>query len=474
VTDLTPIDISTAESLQKTLERQRSAIIEARTEAGQVLKASNDFTVKYGEDRAKIEEMKSQFADFIGRVNKLEGALPEHEKALDRLHADLSAARNGVSKKDPSRRLMKHAAVAYEVKDSFTNKDESKQYFRRDPDSLSKAAVDEYAAFETGFEKYLRRQTNADMMQHYMTDAEQKSMNTFNSGGGHFLSTTMSNRIIECGQRETSLKDLVSEITISNAAVEMFTRHIPTQGAKFKCETDCNPKSGPQEPLMGTVNIVTNEMYAEACASHTLLEDSIIDVQKLIADQAYEQFEITENRSILNGSGQLQPFGLALNGNHITRKSGKDRPASGKPNITWQDLWLMSQIGLNAKYRANSSWLFNREALGETMIMRDEQNRPIWTNQIIDGKGMLTIANRPFREVVQMAPYLDAKGDPIIGSKPVALGDWKEAYLWVTRRGFTMFRNPFSKHRCGVEYMFTARVGGDVLCNNASTFLEVT
>jgi HK97 family phage major capsid protein len=127
---------------------------------------------------------------------------------------------------------------------------------------------------------------------------------------------------------------------------------------------------------------------------------------------------------------------------------------------------------LEPRFQKNASWLISQTALAETFTMTDNQGRPIWTNQIINGDGMPMIAGKKYTQVVQMPGFKDAAGNVVPGSKSLGLGDWKKNYMFVNRRGFTMMRDPYSMQKCGVNYHFSQRVGGDVLCRNAAIFLQ--
>jgi HK97 family phage major capsid protein len=282
--------------------------------------------------------------------------------------------------------------------------------------------------------------------------------------------------IISCYPMDTDLTGIVNSMTISRGAVEFMTDHYVGQDAYFKCETDCAPKPTMMEPNPGTLNIAVHELSADECITNTMLEDALINMEGWLAQKVGGKFIRRINNGILhgagiNGVGQGMMDGITNTNNHLTMMSGM---VSGTPagHFSWQDLMAMS-IKLDPRFQANALWLLGTNVMVNLMTMSDANGLPLFHQQVINGAGMPRLMGKPFVQVQQMPDYLNPDGTKKIGSKPIALGDWKSNYMLVHRRGFTMNRDPYSMMNCGVRYHFSQRIGGGVLCRNAAIFMQI-
>lgn len=423
----------------------------------------------FGETGAKLVELSTKAAEALGKIGTVETAIKDHQAALDRISIELSKPR--VTEDDKLRQKSIEEALALWRIKHWEAVPAGEQASDIGPAYVTEERRKAYEDAKAVQARIFRLGNGIKREDDVLGADERKSISTFTHGNRYWLQSDMAAQIIACYRMDTDLTGFVTTIPTSRGAVEFMTDHYVGQDALFKCETDCLPKATAEEPQPGTITIGVHEMSADECITNTMIEDSAINVENWLATKIGGKFIRRINRAILDGNGNGMPGGLLRPNAHNTMLSGN---VAGTPsgNFTWQDLVLMA-IKLEPRFRANAVWWFGTNALAATMTMTDGEGRPIWTPQIINQSGMPTIMGKPVVEVTQMPDYLDGAGDKVVGSKPIALGDWKQAYVLLARRGFTAQRDPYTMARCGVVWHFSQRLGGDVLCRNASIFMQI-
>lgn len=485
--DNTPIDLSSADKLKDVLTdlkkistEQRAELTGLREYIDQKMKDAKDETKSFGDTFAdtkqKLDDIAKKAAEGLGKIAHVESEITKHHDAIEKLHAQMHARGGRIANDEEAkaqRKLLEATASFLQVKAS-EKLGPNDQVPRFDPDKITADQLKAYDEGKKALAKIMRFGTDikeAQLLYAQLSPDEQKAISTFTHGNRYWLQSELSDMIIACYRMDTDLTSIVNNIAISRGAVEFLTDHYVGADAAFKCETDCAPKPPAQEPQPGTLNIGVHEMVADECITNTMLEDAVINVEMWLAQKIGGKFIRRINNAILTGTGQGMPDGIMNVNNHLTFKSGN---VAGTPagDFTWQDLMLMS-IKLEPRFQMGALWLIGTNALASIMTMTDALGRPIFSAQVLNDAGMPKLMGKPFVQVVQMPDYLAANGSKVIGSKPIALGDWKSHYMMVHRRGFTMMRDPYSMMNCGVRYHFSQRIGGGVLCRNAAIFLEI-
>jgi HK97 family phage major capsid protein len=100
--------------------------------------------------------------------------------------------------------------------------------------------------------------------------------------------------------------------------------------------------------------------------------------------------------------------------------------------VSWQDL-LALKFEIPAQWQSGCSYLLNQRTLGLIAGMSDASGRPLMLQTRMLGQGSpgFTLLGSPILVVYQMPDYLP-------GATPIAYGNWKEAYLLVTRKALSM------------------------------------
>ena len=447
--------------IQATKTEMTSMLHERDAKQGQLADEVKRFGSEFGDTKAKLGDMAQKLADSLGQLTKA-------QDAIDRITADMHKPHD-VKTSDESAAQRKHAVEFYKLKHhAMDTMDAKSRPF--DAASVTDDKVTAYDHATKAWARFLRAPSSEKHPQMNMTADEVKGISTLTHGNAMWLPMEMSSQMIECFEQETDLAQFFSSISISGAGIQMLRKGDVTGRAVWRCEADCTQKAL-EITQPGLLTIVPGELSATVCATHSMLEDSAVDLEGIISRECAEQFVNSRNDAFFGGSGNGMPNGGLKPGQHLEMPSGQ---VAGTPSgeFSWQDLVAMKWTH-QPRFRSNRSWFMHRDAIAATMTMSDGNGRPIYSEQTINADGVPSLLGLPMRDVTQMPGYLDAAGDKVIGSKPIALGDWKKWYLVVERKGFSVLRDPYSQAICGIVWHFTQKVGGDVLCPEAAIFLKI-
>lgn len=215
----------------------------------------------------------------------------------------------------------------------------------------------------------------------------------------------------------------------------------------------------------GMEEVPNHNLTAIQDISNEDLEDPMFDLSAEISSEVSEQFAKAEGTAFVNGNGKNQPEGFMGNSSVAYDPS----TVSGAFTATG-DEFVTCAHNLKSVYAANATWFLNRQTIGKVRLMKDSQGRPIWlpfAQSGLDGKNAPTIVGIPYAEVPDM--------DNVAANKfPVALGDWKRAYLIVDRLDIAMQRDPYSLGDFGaVRFRARKRVGGQLILSEAVRKIKI-
>jgi HK97 family phage major capsid protein len=141
-------------------------------------------------------------------------------------------------------------------------------------------------------------------------------------------------------------------------------------------------------------------------------------------------------------------------------------PATPVGQFTWQDL-LSLKYEISLQWQEGSSYLMNQRTFALLQTMSSAEGRPLFGSPGTAAPGTgFSFAGSPINIVSQMP-------DCVLGSTPIAFGNWRRTYLIVWRKAVSMTVDPYSAGFCSL-YKFEARVGGATVCPNAARLLRIS
>lgn len=403
---------------------------------------------------SELQTKTSKISEDMAQSTILAQATQAHIDQLTKELKSLDLAQ-GRSDKDEVKHLLEYAELNHNARNPERKND---NLFK--PDKIDIKLMELAVA---GLKKYMRMPHGSDRMAH-LSDAEWKAMTTFAFSGNSFiLAPLMARRVLSCLEDITDVSGMFSSMNISKGSVKFLTDNDRIDRAAWACEAQCfanNPKPFLEDHL-GELEIRAETLRYSLCATRDLLEDAEVDLETWMLNKVRDAFRRTLSEAFMIGDGNGKPIGI-LN------------PTSGIPicdvstltpttTFTWQDLFMLKwQVAV--QYHAGAAYMMNQNTLALALTLADANNRPLMVADPTQ-PGVLQIAGSPVRINTWMP-------NVATGSTPVAFGNWPATYMAVYRKSLQFQRDDYSAGFC-ILYKFESRVGGAIVCPNASRLMRI-
>ncbi|EJU13991.1 phage major capsid protein, HK97 family [Sphingomonas sp. LH128] len=249
-----------------------------------------------------------------------------------------------------------------------------------------------------------------------------------------------------------------AEATVQSISTAGFTKLFTDRqlGSGWVGETAARPATS--TPQFTALGFGTGELYANAAASQTLLDDSEINIEQWLVGEIETEFARQEGIAFLSGDGTNKPFGLL---GYVTGGAAAARHPwgaieavnSGAAAAFTTDGLVDTVYKLPATYEPNAKFYMNRSSLGAVRKLKDGNGNFIWQPTFVAGQPS-TLLGRPVVDVPDM-PNLAA------GALAALFGDMRETYLVIERIGVRVLRDPYT-NKPFICFYVTKRVGGGV------------
>lgn len=249
-----------------------------------------------------------------------------------------------------------------------------------------------------------------------------------------------------------------AEATVQSISTAGFTKLFTDRqlGSGWVGETASRPATS--TPQFTALGFSTGELYANAAASQTLLDDSEINIEQWLVGEIETEFARQEGIAFLSGDGTNKPYGIL---GFVTGGAAADRHPWGAIEVVNSgaaagfstDGLVDTVYKLPAAYEPNAKFYLNRSSLGAVRKLKDGQGNFIWQPTFVAGQPS-TLLGRPVVDVPDM-PNVEA------GALAALFGDMRETYLVIERIGVRVLRDPYT-NKPFICFYVTKRVGGGV------------
>jgi len=233
-------------------------------------------------------------------------------------------------------------------------------------------------------------------------------------------------------------------------------------------ETESRSETDHAELAM--LKVPLREVYALPKATQNLLDDASWDVGGWLERKIIEKFGRDEATAFVSGAGVDRPRGFLTYATattadatrawgtiqHVISGAAATITADGLRDLYWS---------LRAPYRRTAIWLMASATANAIDRLKDGNGQPIWRDGMTAGAPP-SLLGLPV-EFDETMPAVEA------GALPIALADWKRAYLIVDRPGVKMLRDPYTS-RPFVKFYSTKRVGGGLANSEAIKQLKIS
>lgn len=304
-------------------------------------------------------------------------------------------------------------------------------------------------------------------------DAELRSVTLAvgnDSGGGYMVqpvrSQTMTQRLRDLSPIRRLAR--VETVTIGDAWEEPLD--LGESSAAWVAEREQRPATDTPDLAMLTVAI--HELYALQTVTQRLLDDAGFDLGSWLDGKINDKFGRTEGEAYVVGDGVRKPKGLLAYDTSLAADAQRpwgifqhlvtgssDSLGGGIADLLRDLTWA-----LRTPYRQGSVWLMNSGTASLIDKLKDGQGNYLWRDSATAGAPP-TLLGYPV-EIDESMPNVAA------GSRPIAFGNLRLAYLIVEKPGLKALRDPYTDKPNVLFYAYR-RVGGGANNTEAMKFIQV-
>lgn len=324
------------------------------------------------------------------------------------------------------------------------------------PGSAASAATPERRAYAAAFDRAFRRGEGAANLDELAIKASLQSSS--DPDGGWTVPPEMEATIDRVLATTSAMRGLSRVVQIT---ADEYSKLVSQGGATTGWVGEADARTETTPPQLAKITVEAMELYAEPFATQKLLDDSAIDIGAWLGDEVSITMGEQEGAAFVTGTGVKKPRGI-LGYNTVADASyawGKiGYIGTGGVGFAADpagfDALTDALYALKQGYRNNATWLANRKTFGTLRKMKDSQGHYQWQPSVAAGQPSTLMGY----------PVADDDNMNDVGSNlyPVAIADFKRAYLIVDRIGMRVLRDPYT-NKPFVGFYITKRVGGGVV-----------
>lgn len=327
------------------------------------------------------------------------------------------------------------------------------------------------AEHKAAFDGFMRKGRDAGL-----ADLQMKAMNvTTEADGGYAVPEEIDRSILALMQVASPMRSVCNVITVGTPD---YKKLVGLHGATAGWVDEDDARTATTTPQLGQVAAVMGEIYANAYATQTLLDDAFFNAEQWLIGELVEKFALEEGTAFTTGNGTKKPKGFlaytqasTADGTRAfgsvqyiaTGTSGAFKTASASVN---QNDDLITVIhALKAPLRSGAAFMMNTSTLAAVRKWKEYSTGAyIWQPSMQAGQPSL----------LNGFPVTENEDMPSIGSGtvPIAFGNWKRAYTIVDRIGIRTLRDPYTQTPY-IRFYMTKRVGGMLVDSEAVKLLKL-
>lgn len=298
---------------------------------------------------------------------------------------------------------------------------------------------------DLAFRNYLRTGVaNADI-----SELQNAQGTGTSAGGGYTVPTLMRDKLTEVMKAYGGFAGLADSITTTEGNPMDWPRVDDTDNEGDIAEEHAAPASGAD--IVFSKDQLGSYRYTSAGAgsnlpvrvSKRLIADSAVDIEGLVARLLGIRIARKMAQHWITGTGVGQPWGIVAD--NIT--ADNDLDTADTPD--YEDLVDTLDV-LDEAYEDGATWIMRKNTWSQLRLIVDNNGRPILQDALsgIDGAPRKSLLGYPVKTVPEM-PLLSSAGI----TKPIALGNWRRAYVIRYIGAPSILVNPYSRMEHGeIEY----------------------
>lgn len=280
--------------------------------------------------------------------------------------------------------------------------------------------------------------------------------------GGYLVPSDVRAELIRAQREASPLRRLARNLETTAGQIEV-PRQTSHTAATWVGEIEQRSETS---LTFGSVEIVLHELATFVDVSMKLLEDSAIDIERLLATDLGESFAAAESAAFLAGTGVKQPTGILS-----AATTGLNEVVTGHATELTADSLIRMVYAVGAQNSRNGRWIMSTDTISAVRQLKDTTGRYLFSDGnagIVQGQPA-TLLGYPV-EVSDELPAIAANSTPIL------FGDFARA-TWVLSKangGVSILRDPYTQRGTGkIRFHARQRVGFGVVRPEALAKLKV-
>jgi HK97 family phage major capsid protein len=334
--------------------------------------------------------------------------------------------------------------------------------------SENQDSTPEQDEYRKAFKLYMR---TGEVDARALKDLGRKAMNTSSDpDGGYLVLPEMDMAIDRVVETMGGLANLADTVTIGTKTWEKLVK---VSGMAMRRVSEGGTGGETTEPTYSKVRIDVHTAEVEPWVFNETLEDSRVNLETDLANEAAIGFAEGANAEYISGAGVNGARGIIAHDNvHNSSwewgkigfiRSGK---SAAFMSVAPADRLIDLQHALKSQYRAGAQWLTNDTTLGIMRQMKDGSGAYyLWNPDPAGGFG-----GRFLGSPVTVDDNMPALG---AGSYSLAFGNWMRAYKIVNRSGTTLIRDNLTA-KGQTKFNFRRRFGGAIVNYEAAKLMIMT
>ena len=325
----------------------------------------------------------------------------------------------------------------------------------------------EQAEYRKAFNNYLRTGEGDGRA---LKELGRKAMNSgTDSEGGYLVLPEMDLAIDRIAQTMGGLAPLCDTITIGT---QKWEKLVKTAGMSMRRVANGGTGGETTEPTFAKVEIEVFPAEVEPWVFNETLEDSRIDLESDLANEAAIGFAEGANAEYITGNGVGNARGITAYTNVANSAyawGSVGYVVSGKTaalaSVSPSDKIVNLQHALKSQYRQGAAFVMNDATLGTVRQLKDGSGSYyLWNPDALAGFGGRLLGSPVVID--------DNMADIGAGAYAIAFGNWKRAYKIVNRSGTTLIRDNITA-KGQTKFNFRRRFGGGVVNYEAFKLFKV-
>ncbi len=320
-------------------------------------------------------------------------------------------------------------------------------------EGAEKAVSEEQKARKSAFDKMLRKGINS------LSDVELKAMNSGSDPDGGYLVLPEMDRVIDrIAPTISAMYRLANVVTIGS---KKYEKVVKKTGMSMRRVADGGTGGETTEPTYSKIEIDVHTAEVEPWVFNETLEDSFIDLEADLAEEAGIGFAEGAGSEFITGNGVGKARGITAYTNVANSAyawGSVGYIASGKSaafaSVAPADKIVALQHALKAQYRPGAVWMMSDATLGVVRQMKDASGAYyLWNPDPLGAFG-----GRLLGHPVEVDDNFAAIG---AASYSMAFINPKRAYTIVNRAGTTLIRDNVTA-KGTTKFNFRRRFGGGI------------